>query len=281
MHRLSVVLVVALAFTLAACGSEAGSDGDSSTTRLAQDYVRAINARDGEGVCALLTEEATEQLSLTDEDFPCARAVAGLIGYVEDSGSPEFLRYESVDAKAGSERQGFRSVRLALEARFHTESDGGNFEVCRFEDTVWFTHEAGGWRIAKPSLALYAAFGVGQFPAGTLAPPSAGASGDQDGGVSRLEVLTCQRDAGAEAASSAGGKWNAASLAEHLAEDEDHFVDVRCIDAAGHEGWDFVCTYFDPTLGKRMKVGHAVEADGMALVGSGSVPADSWLPPRS
>lgn len=280
MRCLLVMLVVALGLTVAACGTEAGGESNSSTTRLARDYIRAINARDGEGVCALLTEEAAEQLGFVDEGLPCASTVGGLIGYVEDTGSPEFLRYESIDAKPGSERQGFMSVRLVLEARFHVESGGGNFEVCRFEDTVWFTRGVDGWRIAKPSLALYAAFGAGQFPAETLAPPGA-ASADEVGHLSRAELLACRRDVGADAASSAGGDWNAASLADHLAEDERHFVDVRCIDAAGHEGWDFVCTYYDPTLGKRMKVGQSVVAGGKALVGSGSVPEDSWLPPRS
>src|ERR687891_122687 len=180
MRCLLVMLVVALGLTVAACGTEAGGESNSSTTRLARDYIRAINARDGEGVCALLTEEAAEQLGFVDEGLPCASTVGGLIGY-----------------------------------------------------------------------------------------------------LSRAGLLACRRDVGADAASSAGGGWTAASLADHLAEDERHFVDVRCIDAAGHEGWDFVCTYYDPTLGKRMKVGQSVVAGGKALVGSGSVPEDSWLPPRS
>lgn len=71
-----------------------------------------------------------------------------------------------------------------------------------------------------------------------------------------------------------------AAVADRLAEDGTHFTDVRCIDAAGRDGWDFVCTYFDPRRGERMKAAYAVAAGGMALVGGGSVPEDSWLAPR-
>jgi hypothetical protein len=278
---LPVILLATLAIASAACGRDASDDASSSPASLAHDYVEAINDKNGEEVCALLTEDAAAELTFYERDFPCARAVAGLIGYVEDSGNPAFLGYERIDARPSSERQGYTTVRLVLEARFHTDSEGGYFEVCRFEDTVWFALEGDTWRIATPSLALYAAFGAVEFPVETLAPPGVGSNGEDGTHLSRLELFSCRRDVGVQPAPSAGEKWNAASLAHHLASDEDHFVDVRCIEAADHEGWDYVCTYYDPTLGKRMKVGQAVDAGGMALVGSGSVPEDSSLPPRS
>ena len=280
MRSVPIILLFALSLTLTACGAQPDREGAGTPTSVVQDYVQAINARNGEAVCAFLTDDAVKQLGLDDAGLPCARGVAGFIGYVEDSGSPKFLRYESVDAQEGAEEEGLRSVRLSLEARFHSDSAGGTFEACRFEDIVWLEATGDGWQIAKPSLALHAAFGVTQFSGDSLDPPGAEA-GDEDALLARSELFRCRPVVGQEATSPVTGEWNPASIASHLAENEAHFTDVRCIDAAGHEGWDFVCTYHDPRLGKRMKIALAVTANGKALASSGAVPEDSWLPPRS
>ena len=280
MRSVPIILLFALSLTLTACGAQPDREGAGTPTSVVQDYVQAINARNGEAVCAFLTDDAVKQLGLDDAGLPCARGVAGFIGYVEDSGSPRFLRYESVDAQEGAEEEGLRSVRLSLEARFHSDSAGGTFEACRFEDIVWLERTAEGWRIAKPSLALYAAFGAARFPSEILDSPGNEAS-DKDAHLARSELLRCRPVVGREADSPVTEDWNPASMTSHLAESDTHFSDVRCIDAAGHDGWDFVCTYHDARLGKRMKMALSVTANGKALVGSGAVPEDSWLPPRS
>lgn len=97
----------------------------------------------------------------------------------------------------------------------------------------------------------------------------------------RSELFRCQPVVGQEATSTDSGDWNPVSIASHLAEDDAHMTDVRCIDASGHDGWDFVCTYRNARLGKRMKIALSVTGNGKALVGSGAVPEDSWLPPGS
>lgn len=280
MRCVPVVFLFALSLTLTACGAQPDREAAGTPTSLVQDYVRAINSRDGQAVCASLTDDAVKQLSLGDAGLSCARAVAGFIGYVEDSGSPEFLRCETADAREDSEKQGLTSVRLSLAARFHSESAGGTFEVCRFEDVVWLESRAEGWEIAKPSLALYAAFGVTQFRSDALDPPG-GEAGDEAAQIARSELFRCQPVVGQEATSTDSGDWNPVSIASHLAEDDAHMTDVRCIDASGHDGWDFVCTYRNARLGKRMKIALSVTGNGKALVGSGAVPEDSWLPPGS
>lgn len=272
-----VVLLLALSLTLTACGAQR-SQGNRTPTGVVQDYVRAINARDGQAVCASFTDDAVKQLSRNDAGLPCARAVATLIGYVEDSGSPEFLRYENPEVHRGSMEHGLRSVRLSLEARFYSDSAGGTFELCRFDDIVWLESTADGWEIAKPSLALYAAFGALQFPNDALDPPSDEAR-DEDAYLARSELLRCGPVV--EDTAPVAGDWSSVSAARHLAEHAVHDPNVRCIDAAGRDGWDFVCTYHDAGLGKRMKIALAVTPDGKGLVSSGAVPEDSWLPPRS
>jgi hypothetical protein len=83
---------VALASALFMTGCGAGaSSGSDNQEELARDYVAAINARDGERLCALMTRAAAAELTV--RIVPCDRAVAGFIGYVEDAGSPEFLQH--------------------------------------------------------------------------------------------------------------------------------------------------------------------------------------------
>jgi hypothetical protein len=52
---------------------------------------------------------------------------------------------------------------------------------------------------------------------------------------------------------------------------------VRCFEGSASAGWDVICTYFDSTMGERMKLGYRV-GPGSAISSSGSVPAGMPLP---
>ena len=53
--------------------------------------------------------------------------------------------------------------------------------------------------------------------------------------------------------------------------------DVRCFEGDARDSWDVICTYFDATMGARMKLGYRV-GPGAAITGSGSVPEEMPLP---
>jgi len=267
--RLALALVAsALVLTACASGGAAGSD---DSEKLARDYVEAINARDGERVCGLMTKAAADELSAPDGSLSCDQAVAGFIGYDEDAGMPEFLQYQLEGVRPGATQGEYSSIRMSLEGRRRASDSAQAFETCSFEDTVWLTRDGGEFRIAKPSVALYFAFGATNVPDEAWAPPGA------DTGASNGEqVFDCtpeegeQPDADAPAQSPAG-------LAAQL-DQESEVSDVRCFEAEASDGWDVICTYFDTRLGERMKSGYRWGPNSTVMSG-GSVPAGSSLPP--
>jgi hypothetical protein len=264
-----VLLFLTAALLMAGCG--AGADArPGGSEELARDYVAAINARDGERVCALLTDAAADELSVPDRNLPCGRMVAGFIGYVEDAGMPEFLRYHFAGVRPGATRGEYSSIRLSLEARRRSTDARQSFETCTFEDTVWLTLEKGELRIAKPSLALHVAFGATNVSEQVLASPGVEAA---DGNNER--PLDCEPEEG-EQPDPQAPLQSAAGLAALLAR-ERSVSDVRCVEADGSDGWDFICTYFDATMGERMKLAYRV-GPGSAITGSGSVPEGMPLP---
>jgi hypothetical protein len=266
-----VPVLLASTLVLAGCGAGAPAGPDSSD-ELAREYVAAINAHDGGRVCALMTAAAASQLSVPDSNLPCDRTVAGFIGYVEDAGMPEFLRYRLGGVRPGATKGEYSSIRLSLEARRKSTDAEQAFETCSFEDTVWLTRNGGELRIAKPSLALYVAFGATNIREGVLAPPGVEAAAGED---DEQRLLDCEREKGVQPDPEAPLQ-SAAGLAALLAR-ERSVSDVRCFEADGHDGWDVVCTYFDASLGERMKLAYQV-GPGSAISGSGSVPEGMPLP---
>jgi hypothetical protein len=266
-----VPVLLASALLLTGCGAGASGAPDSSE-ELARAYVGAINARDGERVCGLMTRAVAAELSVTDSNIPCDRTVAGLIGYVEDAGMPEFLRYRLGGVRSGATRGEYSSIRLSLEARRRSTSGEQGFETCSFEDTVWLTREAGELRIAKPSAALYIAAGATNVPGGVSAPPGLKAAGEDEG----PQLIDCEPESGKQPDPEAA-PHSAAGFAARTAQ-ELSVSDVRCFEAEGSDGWDVVCTYFDPRMGERMKLAYRVDPLG-AISSSGAVPGSMPLPP--
>jgi hypothetical protein len=266
--RLIAVLVTS-AFALTGCGA-GDLGGSDSPEDIARDYVQAINGSDGERVCALMTADAAAELSASDGSLPCDEAVAAFIGYVEDAGMPEFLSYRLAAVRSGATQGEHSSIRLSLEARRKLTDAEQTFETCSFEDTVWLAREGGELRIAKPSLALYVAFGATNADDSVLAPPGVEASGNNK------QPLDCEPERGDEGDPEAPFE-SPAGLAAHLAQEDDQISDVRCIEAEGSDGWDMICTYSDGRLGERMKSGFRFGPNS-TLMSGGAVPEAMPLP---
>jgi hypothetical protein len=263
-----VLLLLVSTLVLAGCGGAAPA-GSDDPHELARNYVSAINVRDGARVCALMTKDAAAELRIREGDLSCDRTVAGYIGYVEDAGAPRFLRYRLRGVRSGSSQGDYSSIRLRLEARRRSTDGRQAFERCSFEDIVWITHEGGELRIAKPSLALYVAFGA-TLHGGVLAPPGVAATSGEE------RQLDCKPEKGVRPDSDAPVQ-SVAGLAALLARESSGSSDVRCFEGNAGDGWDVICTYFDGSMGERMKLGFRV-GPGAAITGSGSVPEETPLP---
>jgi hypothetical protein len=262
----AVLVLLVSTLVLAGCGAAAPA-GSDDPQELARDYVSAINARDGARVCALMTKDAAAELR--EGDLSCDRTVAGYIGYVEDAGAPRFLRYRLRGVRSGSTRGDYSSIDLSLESRRRSTDGRQAFERCSFEDIVWITHDGAELRIAKPSLALYVAFGA-TLHEGVLAPPGVAATSGEE------RQLDCKPEKGVRPDSDAPVQ-SLAGLAALLARESSGASEVRCFEGNGGDGWDVICTYFDATMGERMKLGFRV-GPGAAITGSGSVPEETPLP---
>jgi hypothetical protein len=91
----------------------------------------------------------------------------------------------------------------------------------------------------------------------------------------RRPVLLLLPALGLLAAGCGESKMNASDVANFMRRTQlSTFADIRCAPSRA-SGWDFVCTYTDPQLG-REKIGVVVR--GRMAMGSGSAPADDVLP---
>jgi hypothetical protein len=163
----------------------------------------------------------------------------------------------------------YSSSRLRLEARRRSTDGRQAFERCSFEDTVWVTHDGSELRIAKPSLALYVAFGA-SLHEGVLAPPGVAATSGEE------RQLDCKPEKGVRPDPDAPAQ-SVAGLAALLARESSGSANVRCFEGNAGDGWDAICTYFDATMRERMKLGFRV-GPGAAITSSGSVPEEVPLP---
>jgi hypothetical protein len=144
------VLVIALAAN--GCGGSSATASESSPDETARAYVAAVNARDGETVCDLMVDAAAYEFRIPGWG-ECPKFVSAYIGYQEDSGSPVFRGAQILDVREGERTGELRSLRLRIEL----DREGGQ-EI--LDDILWLVEEDGGWRLARPSGLLYAAFGA-------------------------------------------------------------------------------------------------------------------------
>lgn len=139
---------------------------ERAAARTVRGYVAALDARDGERVCALLAPGAIDQVELPVEKGDCASSVTASIGYRDPRGLPvwgegQVSRLRSVEIEADAAK-----VVATVVTRF---ADRGGLSV--EDDVVYLSRSGDGWLIAKPSSTLYRAVGIADVPPSVLAPP--------------------------------------------------------------------------------------------------------------
>jgi len=129
-------------------------------------YVAALNARDGQRACALFVPGALARLDLPRDRGDCASSLSASVGYRDPRGTPVYersrvARLPSVVIDGTAAR-----VTATIVTRF-----ADNREPSVEDDVVYLVRGDDRWLIAKPSITLYRAIGVGDIPPQALAPP--------------------------------------------------------------------------------------------------------------
>jgi hypothetical protein len=142
---------------------------DAAQRRVAaavREYVAALDARDGERVCALFVPGALDAVRFPRDRGDCAASVRASVGYRDPRGFPV---YESARvARIGSVAIDGSDARVVATV---VTQFAGNREPSVEDDVVYVEQRGGRWLIVKPSTALYRAIGEGDIPPSVLAPP--------------------------------------------------------------------------------------------------------------
>ena len=133
--------------------------------RTVDDYVAALDARNGKRVCELLVPGAIHELKLPKREGSCAASVRASIGYEDPRGLPvwKHARVTRVSSKVG--RNDARAVATVV-----TEFADRN-EPSVEDDVIYLARSGRLWKIAKPSSTLYRAVGIADVPPSVLSPP--------------------------------------------------------------------------------------------------------------
>jgi hypothetical protein len=129
-------------------------------------YVAALNDHDGRRACALFLPGALSGVDFPRDEGDCADSLSASVGYRDPRGTPVYrrsrvARIPSVEIDGSQAR-----VTATTVTRF-----ADNREPSVEDDVVYLVQRGGRWRIAKPSVILYRAIGVGDIPPRVLAPP--------------------------------------------------------------------------------------------------------------
>jgi hypothetical protein len=131
-----------------------------------RDYIDAINAKDGDAVCALLLPGSIEAMDLPVQRGSCAASVDASIGFSDPHGIPwkhtELLKLRKVEVSNDRTATVLASIRTDFADR-----DEPSFE----DDIVFLTRADDQWLLTKPSASLYRAVGVADVPLSVLSPP--------------------------------------------------------------------------------------------------------------
>ena len=184
-----------LALTLAGCGSDdsgetspladpaateaspeappAGPEGDSlsesdreQVTAAVRTYIAAINADDGEAVCALLGPGALRGVKLPSVLADCGSSLDVSIGERGGGGTPVWRRTRLHELNAVSVAEDRARVTATVS---HDFSDRPEPSV--EEDVIYLDRVGDEWLIAKPSASFYRAIGYPEPPLSSLTPP--------------------------------------------------------------------------------------------------------------
>ena len=196
-RRAATAAAVATAVALGACGS--GDEGGDSTSPLADPavteaspeapapevddgslsetdeqavaeaaraYIAAINADDGEAVCAGLAPGALAGAGLPREGPSCAASLERSIGHRGGGGTPVWRRTRLYELTAVSVAEDRARVTATVS---HDFSDRPEPSV--EEDVIYLDRTGDAWLVAKPSASFYRAIGYPEPPLRALTPP--------------------------------------------------------------------------------------------------------------
>jgi hypothetical protein len=134
--------------------------------RVVRAYVAALDSHDGARACRLFAPGALSEVSFPRGRGGCASSLSASIGYRDPRGYPVY-----------SASRIARVTRVAIDG---PDARVTATTVTRFadqrepsieDDVIYLRRGDVRWLIAKPSVALYRAIGVGEIPPQTLAPP--------------------------------------------------------------------------------------------------------------
>jgi poly-gamma-glutamate synthesis protein (capsule biosynthesis protein) len=133
-------------------------------------YVTAINERDGAALCALLPPDAIDDLKPPVERDGCAATLRASIGYADPRGYPVWKSTALTGFEGSSVSRDLASARLT--ASIITEF-ADRSEPSIESDIAYLERSGSGWRLAKPSSAIYRAIGRPEPPPIAITPPAA------------------------------------------------------------------------------------------------------------
>jgi hypothetical protein len=162
-------LTALLALMATGCGGTSAIGGASPKDTV-RTYVDAVNAHDGETVCALLVESAAAQFSIPGA-AECPKVVSGYIGYGEESDTDTFQSARILDLDDGKTSGELRSVKARIELQLNDQGDETRPLKKTLDDVAWLVERDGRWRLAKASGLLYAAFAAYSVPDDIFAAP--------------------------------------------------------------------------------------------------------------
>ena len=134
--------------------------------RTVRRYVEGLDARDGEGVCALLAPGVIDQIELPEPRGDCAASLEASIGYRDPRGLPVWESATVPNVRV-TEIDGDSAAVVATVVAHFADRDEASVE----DDVVYLTRARDRWLIAKASSTLYRAVGIADVPPSVLAPP--------------------------------------------------------------------------------------------------------------
>lgn len=143
------------------------TQAERAAAATAREYVAALDARDGDRLCALLAPGAIYELDLPLRRRGECRSLTVSIGYRDPRGLPvwEGAKVARIGSVAVANERA--KVVATVVTRFADRS-GVSVE----DDVVYLVRRDGDWLVAKPSSTLYRAVGIADVPPSVLAPPN-------------------------------------------------------------------------------------------------------------
>jgi hypothetical protein len=139
---------------------------ERAAVRAVRSYVDALDARDGEAVCALVAPGELDAVELPETRGDCAASLTASIGYRDPRGLPVW-KTARVVAVPSVDVEGDGAKVVATTVTEFADRDEPSIE----DDVVYLVRSGDEWLIAKPSSTLYRAIGVADVPPSVLAPP--------------------------------------------------------------------------------------------------------------